>query len=91
AMAVKDTVFRYYQPAMVLAILAFWGLGPVAWTGNVTTLLIAGILTKVSNLALEFVNERHASWRLTWREWLTDLFYVGLGYTVLRYAHKHWG
>jgi sterol desaturase/sphingolipid hydroxylase (fatty acid hydroxylase superfamily) len=29
------------------------------------------------------VHERHSSWRLTWREFLTDLFYVVLNFTVI--------
>ena len=29
----------------------------------------------------EWVNPRYASWQLTWKECVTDLFYVGLGST----------
>jgi sterol desaturase/sphingolipid hydroxylase (fatty acid hydroxylase superfamily) len=35
-------------------------------------------------LGLEWVNPRFKSWQLTWKELVTDLFYVGMGYTVLR-------
>jgi sterol desaturase/sphingolipid hydroxylase (fatty acid hydroxylase superfamily) len=33
--------------------------------------------------ALEFVNERHAGWRLDLREFLTDLFYMSLYFAVI--------
>jgi sterol desaturase/sphingolipid hydroxylase (fatty acid hydroxylase superfamily) len=34
-------------------------------------------------LALEWVNERHAGWRLNRREFATDLFYFVLGYSAI--------
>lgn len=75
----------------MLVILLFWTLAPTSLVSKPSTILIAGALTKIVILGLEWVNERHASWRMTWHEFLTDLFYVGLGYTLIRYTRKHWG
>lgn len=65
----------WVQPAYLLAILAFWALVPAAWV-NATTMTLAIALTYGSVQALEWVSERHASWRITWREFRTDFFYV---------------
>src|SRR5579863_5315772 len=88
---VKKTVFKYFQPATLLVLLLFWTLIPASLAKNANTILAVGIVLKLMGLGLEWVNERHASWRLTRTELLTDLFYVGLGYTVIRYARKDWG
>ncbi len=88
---VKQVVFRYIQPATVLAIVLFWGLAPERLTTSAWTLLIAVGLCKLAILALEQVNERHAAWRMTRTELLTDLFYVAMVYTLIRYARIHWG
>ena len=42
-------------------------------------------------LGLEWVNPRYRSWQLTWKELVTDMFYVGLGYTVLRIVGSYIG
>jgi hypothetical protein len=42
-------------------------------------------------LALEWVNPRHESLRLTWKELITDLFYVGLDYTLLSIVKRYVG
>jgi sterol desaturase/sphingolipid hydroxylase (fatty acid hydroxylase superfamily) len=44
-------------------------------THSPATLVIASSLTTALVLALEFVNERHASWRMNAREFWTDIFY----------------
>ncbi|WP_395397031.1 sterol desaturase family protein [Novosphingobium sp. BL-8A] len=87
----KRIVFTCIQPAAIAAIIAFWALAPASLTTSWWTLFAGAVVTKLGILALERVNERHASWRLTRTELLTDLFYVALGYTVIRYARKHWG
>jgi hypothetical protein len=35
---------------------------------------------------MEVLFERHAGWRMNWREWWTDLFYVVLGATVIAWV-----
>lgn len=86
---VKDAVFRWFEPASIAFILIAWSLLPPDLASNPMTIFWAGITTKAVILALEFVHERHAGWRLNRRELLTDLFYVVLAYTVVQYANDH--
>jgi sterol desaturase/sphingolipid hydroxylase (fatty acid hydroxylase superfamily) len=37
------------------------------------------------------VSPRYESWRLTWKELVTDVFYLGLGYTLLRIVENYIG
>lgn len=78
---VKRFVFTWFQPAALLALVAFWYYAPNDIAKASTAI---GIGFKALLLALEWVNPRHDSWRLTWKELVSDLFYVSLGYTVLR-------
>lgn len=73
--ALKKTIFKYYQPATLLALLLFWGLGPSSLTGNPFTLVVLSTSVIVMVLSLEWVNERHKSWRLTEEEFLRDLYW----------------
>src|SRR6195952_5808436 len=82
---VKQFVFTWFQPAVLFALLAFWYYAPNS-IAKASTALGIGIGFKVLLLALEWVNPRFKSWQLTWKELVTDLFYVGLGYTALRMA-----
>lgn len=82
----KKILFSYVQPAMVVAIVLFWMLGPKAWITNAWALTIATSLTTLLVLGLEWINERHASWRLTKKEFFTDLFYMVLGATAISWA-----
>lgn len=79
----KKILFSYVQPAMVVTIVLFWMLGPKSWIANAWALTIATSLTTLLVLGLEWINERHASWRLTKKEFFTDLFYMVLGATVI--------
>lgn len=88
---IKQTVFRYLQPATVLAIVLFWSLAPASLANSGTTALVAIIGTKFMILGLERINERHASWRMNGRELVTDLFYFTLVYTLIRFARRDWG
>ena len=90
AAGIKRVIFRYYQPATLLAIFAFWSLLPAELVTNGWTILIAAIATKFMILGLEQISERHAGWRLTRAEFFSDLFYFVMFYTVVRYAGKHW-
>jgi sterol desaturase/sphingolipid hydroxylase (fatty acid hydroxylase superfamily) len=87
---VKQFVFTYFQPTVLFALLAFWYYAPNSIAVASTAIWI-GIGFKALLLALEWVNPRYDSWRLTWKEFTTDLFYVGLGYTVLRMADNYIG
>ncbi|MBB5716511.1 sterol desaturase family protein [Sphingomonas aerophila] len=81
-------MLSYVQPVMVAAVLLFWAFAPAAWTGSAWSIVIATLATTGMIQALEWVNERHSSWRLTWREFFTDAFYVTLSYTVIAWASK---
>lgn len=89
AIDLKKTVFRWLQPAMVVTILLCWSLAPIAWTKNPFSLAIAASLTTALIQCLEWINERHAGWRLNAREFATDLFYVLLGSTVIGFFGEH--
>lgn len=80
---VKQFVFTWFQPTVLVALIAFWYYAPNS-IAKASTAIGIGIGFRALLLALEWVNPRYASWRLTWKECATDLFYVGLGYTVLR-------
>lgn len=80
---IKRFVFTWFQPAMLFGLILFWYYAPNP-IAKASTAIGIGIGFKVLLLALEWVNPRYASWRLTWKELVTDLFYVGLGYTLLR-------
>ncbi len=87
---VKRFIFTWFQPTMLFALLIFWYYAPNS-LAKASTAITIGIAFKVLLLLLEWVNPRHASWRLTWKEFATDLFYVGLGYTVIRLAGFYLG
>lgn len=81
----KVAFFTYFQPVMLFALIGFWFYAP----NNIavaSTAIAIGIGFKIFLLALEWVNPRYASWQLTWKELVTDLFFVGLGYTILNMA-----
>jgi len=80
---IKQFVFTWFQPVVLFALIAFWFYAPnsIAKTSTAIGLRIG---FTVLLLGLEWVNPRYESWRLTWKELVTDLFYVGLGMTVLR-------
>jgi sterol desaturase/sphingolipid hydroxylase (fatty acid hydroxylase superfamily) len=82
----KRLLLSYVQPAMVAAVLLFWAFGPASWIGNSWALTVATGLTTLLVLGLEWIDERHASWRLTKREFFTDLFYVVLEATAIAWA-----
>ncbi len=86
----KQAFFTYFQPAVLFSLIAFWYYAPneiaVASTG-----IAIGLGFKVFLLILEWVNPRYDSWRLTWKEFATDVFYVGMGYTLLRLVNGYIG
>jgi len=80
---VRQFIFTYFQPAVLIGLLLFWYYAPNS-IAKASTALTIGICFKILLLSLEWVNPRYDSWKLTWKELVTDLFYVGLGYTILR-------
>lgn len=79
----KRAFFAWFQPVVLVALVTFWYYAPNS-IAKASTAVWISIGFRVLLHALEWINPRHASWRLTWKELATDLFYVGLGYTLLR-------
>ncbi|EIZ77717.1 sterol desaturase-like protein [Novosphingobium sp. Rr 2-17] len=79
----KQFIFTWFQPTILFALIAFWYYAPNS-IAKASTAIGIGIGFRVLLLGLEWLYPRHESWRLTWKELVTDLFYVGLGYTFLR-------
>jgi len=87
---VKRAFFTYFQPTILIALILFWYYAPNS-IAVASTAIAIGIGFRVLLMGLEWVNPRHESWQLTWKELVVDLFYVGLGYTVLRILEVHIG
>ncbi|CAN5384149.1 hypothetical protein BH10PSE15_BH10PSE15_01980 [soil metagenome] len=87
---IKRFVFTWFQPAALFALIAFWYYAPNS-IATASTAIGIGIGFKALLLGLEWVNPRHDSWRLTWKEMVTDLFYVGLGFTLIRIVDSYIG
>jgi|GEM_PF-277303 len=86
----KVAFFTWFQPVTLFALIAFWYYAPNS-LATASTAITIGISFRLLLLGLEWVNPRHKSWQLTWKEAVTDLFYVGLGYTVLRMVDVYFG
>lgn len=82
----KQTLVNLIPPAMIVAVVLFWAFIPEALAKNPATIIAAGLVITAIVLGLEFLFERHAGWRLNKREFLTDTFYVVLGYTAISWA-----
>ena len=87
---VKQFVFTWFQPTILFALLAFWYYAPNS-IAKASTAVGIGIAFKVVLMGLEWVNPRYSSWQITWKELVADLFYVGLGYTVLNLVESYIG
>lgn len=87
---VKQFVFTWFQPTILFALIAFWYYAPNS-IATASTAIGIGVAFKVLLLGLEWVNPRYDSWRLTWKELVTDLFYVGLGFTLLNLVDGYIG
>jgi sterol desaturase/sphingolipid hydroxylase (fatty acid hydroxylase superfamily) len=80
---VKRIVFTLFQPATLSLIVLFWAFIPASMLDETWVITAISIGTLVMVQGLEFVNERHAGWRLNLREFLTDLFYVTLYFAAI--------
>lgn len=81
--AMTTMAFNLLPPATVAVIVMFWAFGPAEWVKSPWSIVVAGLLTTAFVQCLELVRERHAGWRITRREFFTDLLYVAFGYTVI--------
>lgn len=84
--AYTNALVNLIPPLTVAAVVLAWMLAPREVTENPLSILIAGFVTSFALLGLEQLFERHEGWRLTWKEFATDLFYVLLVYTVIGWA-----
>ncbi|ODU71227.1 MAG: sterol desaturase [Novosphingobium sp. SCN 66-18] len=82
----KQTLVNLIPPAMIVAVVLFWAFIPEALAKHPATIIAAGLVITAIVLGLEFLFERHAGWRLNKREFLTDTFYVVLGYTAISWV-----
>ncbi len=82
----KKIALSLVQPGFLVAILAFWMLAPAAWSKGPVAVIAVSLVTTAAILGLEWVSERHASWRLNRREFATDLFYMVMNYTAISWV-----
>lgn len=80
---IKRAFFSWFQPTVLFALILFWYYAPNS-IAKASTAIGIGIGFRVLLLTLEFFFPKHQSWMITWKEFTVDLFYVGLGYTILR-------
>lgn len=83
---VKRTLINLVPPATLVAVVMFWMFAPTSVTENPWSFVVAGLTISFFVLGLEQVIERHEGWRLTWKEFTTDLFYLFLSYTAIGWA-----
>jgi len=86
--SMKQTLVNLLPPATVTIIILFWAFGPKAWIDSPWSIVVAGLLTTTFVQALEWIFERHAGWRMTRREFATDIFYVAMSYTAISWASR---
>jgi sterol desaturase/sphingolipid hydroxylase (fatty acid hydroxylase superfamily) len=84
----KQKLFNLLPPATLVVLLLFWANVPQAWLDHWWLLPVVTWVVIAFVQLMEFVNERHAGWRLNTTEFFTDLFYVGLGATVISWATR---
>ncbi|GMM59731.1 sterol desaturase family protein [Novosphingobium pituita] len=82
----KQRLIGLIPPATLLAVVLFWGYAPRSVVDNPWTLTILSTVVSAFILGLEWLFERHAGWRMNWREFATDVFYVVLGTIVISRA-----
>ncbi len=81
----KQALVNLLPPATVAALLLFWGLVPAAVVASDYALVVV-ILTVVGFVQLlELAFERHPGWRINGRELATDIFYIILSFTAIRW------
>ena len=79
----KQTIFNHLPPATLAVVWAIFAFVPTSLAQSEALLGITALGALVFIQAMEFVSERHVSWRLNWREAFTDLFYVAFGIFII--------
>ncbi len=87
---VKQFIFSRFQPTVLFALIAFWYYAPNS-IAKASTAFAMGLGFMLFFQVLECLNPRHASWSLTWKEFATDLFFVGISFTLVRLASRYIG
>jgi len=82
----KRTLVNLIPPATLVTVVLFWMLAPRSITESEWTLVAMTAAITFFVLGLEFVVERHEGWRLTRKEFATDLFYQILFSTAIAWA-----
>lgn len=82
----RTTFANLLPPLTLAAVLSFWTFAPAAWVNSSWSVIVATSVTTAFIQGLELLYERHESWRINWREFATDLFYVILSSTVIAWA-----
>ena len=72
---------------MLFSLVAFWYYAPNS-IAKASTAIAIGIGFRLFLQVLELLFPRHDSWRITWKELATDLFFVGVSYTMVNLAEK---
>ena len=70
----KKIVLSLFQPVTLAVIVPFWAFAPAPVTENPGTAIGATSLVTAIVVALEFVSERHVSWRTNDCELATGLY-----------------
>lgn len=83
---VRQTLINLVPPATLVAVVLFWMFAPTSVTENPWSIVVAGLAVSFFVLGLEQILERHEGWRLTRKEFATDLFYLALQYTAIGWA-----
>lgn len=83
---VKRTLINLLPPATVIAVILSWMFAPTSVTESPWSIVVAGLAVSFFVLGLEQLFERHEGWRLTHKEFATDLFYLALQYTAIGWA-----
>lgn len=84
----KQALFNLLPPATVGVILIFWAVAPAAWVDTWWTITAVGLVVLAFVQLMEWVNERHAGWRINRQELLTDIFYVLFGITAISWMSE---
>ncbi|WP_417620591.1 sterol desaturase family protein [Parasphingorhabdus sp.] len=83
---IQRTLINLVPPATLVAVILFWMFAPRSVTESPWSIVVAGLAVSFFVLGLELILERHEGWRLTRKEFATDLFYVILTYTAIGWA-----
>ena len=83
---IKRTLINLVPPATFIPVILFWMFAPESVAESPWSIVVAGLAVSFFVLGLEQLLERHEGWRLTRKEFATDLFYVILTYTVIGWA-----